>query len=213
MLVDRIVNVRNQSSRENGSSPPKLIVFHTTEGGNIDSLIAQFNDPDSNSSTHMITAQNGEIIQCVPDSQKAWTCCSFNSYTLNIEQIAFASDNRREWFKRHDQLLAGAKLIAHWSIKHGIPLRRGIILPGQLAVSRTGIVQHKDLGQIGCGHSDCGNGFPQGYVTRLAQLIVAEHYRGHHNTKAAIKLRRKLNRQRKRYGLKPLGVIAGTKTA
>lgn len=210
MKFDEVSIVRNQGNREGGR--PKLIVFHTTEGGNVESLINQFNDPDSDSSAHVITTQDGKIIQCVTDSKKAWTVCSFNAYTLNVEQIAFSSDTRKDWFKRPEQLTVAAKIAAYWSVAYQIPLRKGRILPGQLAVARTGVVQHKDLGTIGCGHSDCAVGFPQGYVTRLARLIVVEHYEKRRNSKEAIRLRRKLNRQRSRYHLKPLAAVAGTKS-
>lgn len=211
MKFDRTENVNNQSSREGGR--PKLIVLHTTEGGNPDSLVAEFNDSNSDASAHVITTSNGELIRCVPDSRKAWTVCSFNPYTLNIEQIGFASYTRHDWFERIEQLNAAAKLCAYWSQIHHIPLRKGIVLPGQLAIARTGIVQHKDLGGIGCGHSDCGSGYPQGYVTRLAQLIVVEHYENRRSSKQAIKLRKKLNRQRKRYKLKPLDSMPRTEAA
>jgi N-acetylmuramoyl-L-alanine amidase-like protein len=205
MHFDRIENVNNQSQREGGR--PKLIVFHTTEGGNEDSLIAEFNDSESDASAHVITTADGKIIRCVPDNKKAWTQCSFNPYCLSDEQIAFASDSRSNWFNRPAQLMAAAKIAAYWSVTHHIPLRRGIIAPGQLSILRTGIVQHKDLGGIGCGHSDCGTGWPQGYVTRLAQLIVVEHYENRRGSKQSIRLRKKLNRTRERYGLRPLAKV------
>lgn len=194
--------VRNQSSREGGR--PKLIVLHTTEGGNFESLINEFNDPGSQASSHVANDFEGTSIRFVKDDAKAWTCCSYNPYTLNIEQLAFAKFSKKEWFTKHDKQLSNtAAWCAEWSIKYGIPLRKGLASGFTLWIQRSGIVQHKDLGTLGCGHSDCGPNYPQRYVTRVARLIVEEHHLGRPHSRTANRLRRQVNRQRQRYGLHP----------
>lgn len=215
--------VRNQSSREGGR--PHLIILHTTQGhdrpglSDLESLAAEFNDPASQASSHMATDGEGHIARYVYDKFKAWSVCSFNPYTLNIEQVGFAEFSTAQWFQRPLQLKATAAICAQWSFEWGIPLRKGRIGSG-LEIKRDGILQHKDLGILGCGHVDCGSGYPQGYVIRLAQLILEEHHFGRPYSRRAKRLRRKLNRQRKRYQLPPFvpehkssTLVAGTNRA
>jgi N-acetylmuramoyl-L-alanine amidase len=194
--------VKNQSSREGGR--PKLIVLHTTEGGTFESLINEFNNSESEASSHVANNARGESIRFVRDQAKSWSVCSYNPYTLNIEQIAFAKFSKKEWFTSQDKQLSNtAAWCAEWSIKYGIPLRKGLASGITLWIQRSGIVQHKDLGTLGCGHSDCGSGYPQRYVTRVARLIVEEHHLGRPHSRTANRLRRLVNRQRKHYGLHP----------
>lgn len=219
MKPDLITNVANQSSREGGR--PHLMVLHTTEGHNAPGLTdlvgleAEFNDPSSEASSHVATDGDGNIARYVPDKMKAWTVCSFNPYTLNIEQVGFASSTRKEWFEKPLQLKAAAVILAEWSIAWGVPLQNAKIGSG-LEIKRDGVCQHKDLGSTGCGHTDCGPGYPQGYVIRLAQLIVEEHHNNQPNSQKAKRLRTRLNMTRRRYKLpllKSHGAVAGTKTA
>jgi N-acetylmuramoyl-L-alanine amidase len=219
MKPDLVTNVANQSSREGGR--PHIMVLHTTEGHNqpgladLESLEAEFNDPASQASSHMATDGDGNIARYVPDKNKAWSVCSFNPYSLNVEQVGFASSTRKEWFEKPLQLKAAAVILAEWSTAWSIPLQPAKIGSG-LEIKRDGVCQHKDLGAIGCGHTDCGPGYPQGYVTRLAQLIVEEHHNKRPESRKAKRLRFRLNVTRKRYGLSLLkshSGIAGTKTA
>lgn len=195
--------VRNRSSRE--GAKPKLIFLHDTEGGTIESVLVEFDNPDAEASAHVINNRKGQSARAVRDSEKAWSECEYNRLSLSIEQAeSFASESKRQWFTSHDKQLSNtAAWCAEWSIKYGIPLRKGIILGNTVAIIRSGIVQHKDAGSIGCGHSDCGPGYPQRYVVRLAKLIVEEHHLGRPHSKQATRLRRRINRQRKRYGLEP----------
>lgn len=202
--------VGNQSSREGGR--PKLIVLHTTEGSDdaptdLLSLASWFNNPSSQASAHVATDKEGYSVRMVDDEQKAWSVCSYNPYTLNIEQIGFSAFSRDDWFKRDKQLIATARFCAYWSKKYGIPLRHGLASRITLAIYKSGVVQHKNLGIVGCGHVDCGAGYPQRYVILMARLIK-EEWAGKSTGRRAKRIRFILNRVRKRYGLLPL--VAGT---
>lgn len=197
--------VSNRSSREGGR--PKLIVLHTTEGGDhhndILDIASFFDQPSTQASAHVVNNNLGESCRMVNDDEKSWAVCSYNPYTLNLEQIGFASFTRKDWFRRDKQLLNSAAWCADWSINHSIPLRHGLGNSSSLSIRRSGIVQHKDLGSVGCGHSDCGSGYPQRYVTLVARLIVEEHHLGRPNSGKAKRLRKILNVTRKHYGLPP----------
>lgn len=193
--------VDSQSSREGGR--PKLIVLHTTEGsdhdGDLKDLASFFNSVEA--SSHVANNVNGESIRMVPDNRKAWAQCSYNPYAVCLEQISFSAFSQEDWFRRDKQLLNTAAWITYWSNEFGIPIRRGSVSGSTLRIFRSGVVQHKDLGSIGCGHSDCGRGYPIRYVLLVAQLIIEEHHNKRPNSRKAKRLRWKCNRYRDKYGL------------
>lgn len=159
------LNVRNQSSR-NGVSP-KIIVLHTTEGANVPnsvtdlkSLGSWFDNSAAQASSHVGVDSDGYCAKFVPDSAKAWTCAAYNSVSLNIEQIGFASQKTFT----EAELNATARYIAYWSKKYDIPLVHSI---------EHGVCEHKDLGQAGGGHDDCGPNYPFDRVIAKAKAYRA----------------------------------------
>jgi hypothetical protein len=181
------------------------LVLHTTEGGDSPS-----GDPPSDlvtlgsvfdgeeASAHMGVNVRGSFGRYVEDDAKAWAVCNFNSVTLSLEQIGFAHFSHEEWMgHRAAQLHGAAEFLAYGHAHYGVPLTKGECSSG--AITRAGIFQHKDLGISGSGHEDCGSGYPQGYVTELAQYFVA--HRLHPASKHAEELRRKINRLRKHFGI------------
>lgn len=194
--------VRNQSSRE--GAHPVLAVLHTTEGPGDDllGLASFFDQTATQASSHVANNSKGESVRMVEDTMKAWTCAGYNRYTWNIEQMGFASSSKREWFTKHTKQLANtAAWLAHCNVHLGIPLRRGLASGSTVRITRSGVVQHKNLGSIGGGHSDCGAGYPTGYVIRLAKLIVEEHHHDRPRSRRARRLRAILNLERRRYDL------------
>lgn len=182
------------------------LVLHITEGGDspggippqdLVTLGAIFDGEED--SAHLGVNVRGEFGRYVPDDRKAWAVCNYNAMTLSLEQIGFAAFTRDQWFReRHDQLKGAAEFLQYGHEKYGVPLRPGKVSGG--AITRDGVFQHKDLGIMGCGHVDCGPGYPQGYVTLLARYYVAWH---HDKTSRTTKrLVRKVNRIRRRHGIK-----------
>jgi hypothetical protein len=197
--------VVNRSSRD--GVRPGLIVLHTTEGSNVKGIrdlagLAEFFDRSSTqASSHVANDSEGRDARLVEDHDKAWTCVNANPFTLNVEQIGFASTSRREWYELHSRQLANtAKWIAFWSVRWQIPIRRGAAPAGLLL--RKGVGSHKQLGIMGGGHWDPGPSYPMRYVLWLARYfklkVTAPDSRGFE------KARRKVNRIRNHYGLEPL---------
>lgn len=181
-----------------------LLVLHTTEGGDnphgspaadLVTLGSVFDNEEA--SAHYGVNVEGVFGRYVEDTNKAWTVCNFNSVSLNLEQIGFASFSRSDWFKRHDQLHGAAEFLQYGHLKYGVPIRKGSVSGG--GITRDGVVQHKDLGIIGCGHVDCGPGYPQGYVENLARYFVAVHRDPRSRTTA--KWKRRVNWTRRRHGV------------
>ena len=165
------LSVRNQSSR-NGASIT-LIVLHDTESHNaagdsdLKAIGAWFDNPAAQASSHVCVDAEGRSAQYVADDRKAWHCVAYNSESLGIEQIGFAT--QAAW--PEDQLKKVAKYLAYWSKKYGIPLDR----PGAVAngdVLRRGVVTHSMLGAAGGGHHDPGAAYPLEHVLHMARYYL-----------------------------------------
>lgn len=195
--------VRSSSSR-NGKRPNR-IVLHTTEGhnrpgvGDLTDLAHYFDGVDA--SAHLGIDAEGNAIRMVPDELKAWTEAYYNATSLSIEQIEKAATSKKEWIRDyHPGLIRVAQACAHWSLKYPqIKLKKSV---------GNGICEHKHLGKLGGGHSDCGPGYPLKYVIYLARIHYYKH-KGWHRGTPAQRLRLKfyygyVHRAEKRYAGKTL---------
>lgn len=161
--------VRNQSRRT--AANIKLIILHLTDGSNIkgtadlDGLVSWFDNPSSGVSCHEGLDAEGNTVTMVKDDMKAWHVANFNSISLGIEQMGKIGDpphSKKFWVNDyHYGLRAAARKIALWSIKHDIPIKHS---------TSNGVCQHKDLGELGGNHDDCGPTYPERYVLVWAQL-------------------------------------------
>jgi hypothetical protein len=157
------MNVSNQSSR--GGVKPKLIVLHTTEGhnrpgtGDLSDLGHYFDRPATQASSTAANDAEGNNARFMPDSRKPWTQAAYNSRSLSLEQIGFAS--QIAWSDA--QLRSTAQWIAFWSRKHGIPITKS---------TTHGVCEHKHLGAAGGGHVDCGPKYPFDRVLEMARALA-----------------------------------------
>jgi N-acetyl-anhydromuramyl-L-alanine amidase AmpD len=171
-------HVINRSSRH--GFPIQAIAVHSTESqdlkGTTDDLRgvrSWFNNPRSDASSHIGIDGDGNTELWVPSTEKAWTILQLNPVTLNIEFIGRAAQPKKEW--EEAQLKAGARWIAYWGIRFGIPTQRGEVgvRHGQPYIKKKGIIRHSDLTKAGFGsHTDPGKNFP---LDRL--LDLARYYR------------------------------------
>lgn len=157
-----VSNVPNQSAR---TEPIRLIVLHDTEGGNVKGAAdlrgvdSWFRNPASQASAHVTVDAEGNACQHVPDHRKAWACAQYNSRSVNLEQIGFMT--QRHWPEA--QLRKTAAYVAYWSQKYGIPLVHS---------TKHGVCQHKDLGEAGGNHADCGPHYPLARVLAMARELL-----------------------------------------
>lgn len=198
-------SVSHQSSREGARIHG--LVLHTTEGGDhpeddadLKGLGALFDSEEA--SAHLGVNVRGRFARYVADEAKAWAVCNFNPVTLSLEQIAFAAFSKADWFKRHGQLHGAAEFLAYGHTHYGVPLRPGKAANG--AIVEEGVFQHKDLGISGSGHSDCGDGYPQGYVTLLAKYFIA--HKLHATAPHTLRLAKELNNVRRHHGVELIAV-------
>lgn len=141
-----------ESHNRKGASDLKAIggVFHSREA-----------------SAHRCTDADGHTAIYVADTRKAWHGGVFNSPTLGLEQIGFATFDRAKWKSKDHLLHETARNLAEWSRRHRVPLRKGKVRGSYIA--KTGILTHRQLGGAGGGHWDPGYHYPMGYVLWLAR--------------------------------------------
>lgn len=138
------------------TAPIDTILIHTTQGHNRDGLsdvigLGNFFIGASDVSAHVGCDLEGHEGRYVRDRHKAWTSGDWNSRSLNIELIGFAEWKNWYWRRNYRRGLSrAAKRVAHWSIKHGIPIRKQ---------APNGVAGHVDISGPG-GHWDPGPGFP-----------------------------------------------------
>jgi hypothetical protein len=140
----------------------------------------------------------GDAVHMVRDTQKAWHVAGYNPTSLGIEQCAFAAWSKRTWVHHfHKGNLRVAAALSNWSAKWSIPLKHSVA---------HGVCQHKNLGQLGGGHSDCGPNYPERYVLYLAKLHFYRHHRKPRHRRTKLKLaamKRYCHAVQRRYGVKP----------
>jgi hypothetical protein len=84
--------VRSPNFSARGSGKINKIVLHYTTSRNINGSISWFQNPASRVSAHYIVGREGEIVQMVRDSDKAWHAAGHNDTTIGIEHVAANGD-------------------------------------------------------------------------------------------------------------------------
>lgn len=170
-LHPRIVVRRDSRNQSERTGRIQAIVIHSTESHNYEgprdlaAIGEWFDNPAAQASAHVCTDADGTSARYVPDHRKAWHCASYNSATLGVEQIGQAAQPK--WHDR--EVRETARWVAQWSIAHHVPIRKGAVSAGR--VTRTGVLRHSDLGDLGGGHNDPGPNYPFGAMLRWARLF------------------------------------------
>ena len=99
--------------------------------------------------------------------QEMWHVGNYNSGSIGIEQIGFASMTKLMWSKGHrDQIIKVARWLAYFPVEYGIPL--------VLSIDK-GVCTHAMVGRAGIdtsGHTDPGHGYPLRMLMWLANRYV-----------------------------------------
>jgi N-acetyl-anhydromuramyl-L-alanine amidase AmpD len=157
--------VRNQSERR---GPILAVAVHSTESQDIPgttrdlaSVRSWFNNPSSQASSHVGIDGSGNTELWVHSNRKAWTIGAANSFTLNIEFIARASQGAHAW--EEAQVKQGARWLAYWAIKYDLPIQKAYVrnVNGLCVCTKKGVLRHSDVTAAGFGsHTDPGRAFP-----------------------------------------------------
>ena len=170
-----LTRVWTPSSNYSGGGKKRLIVLHTMEGftganGAYD--CAHYFQGNVGASSHVCIDNNrGKVWECVSRGNSAWTQCNYNSVSVSAEQSGYASWSRDYWLNnRANELHNTADWIAEEAAKLGIPIRA--LSNSEATGGAAGICQHSQLGSNGCGHSDCGPGYPMDKIIEWANGSV-----------------------------------------
>jgi N-acetylmuramoyl-L-alanine amidase len=79
-------------SKRNGDGKIKKIVLHYTDSQNFDGTVSWFQNPKSGVSTHYVVGREGQVVQMVEESRKAWHAGNHNSDSIGIENSADKDD-------------------------------------------------------------------------------------------------------------------------
>jgi len=161
----------NSSSR--GSSTPRIIVLHTSQGATTNQNLATWVcDPASQVSYHVSVDNTtaGVCYEYVTRGRASWSVASYNPVALNgcfcTPASGGATWTRDQWLAQDTALASMAQWVAEEAARAGIPLMA--LTPGQAQGTGRGVCQHSDLGAAGGGHTDCGPGFPMDVLISLA---------------------------------------------
>ena len=162
----------NYSSR--GGVKPRLIVVHTTEGATSNQNLANFICQSSAGVSYHVSVDSlagGVCYEYVARGNKSWSVCNFNPAAVCgvfcTPLGASANWSRNTWLTGQATALANmGAWVAEEAAILGIPLVA--LTSGQAQGGAAGVCQHANLGSAGCGHVDCGPGFPMDELMRLA---------------------------------------------
>ncbi|WP_066527108.1 peptidoglycan DD-metalloendopeptidase family protein [Corynebacterium bouchesdurhonense] len=157
----------SQKFWENGTySPKRLIVLHTTENSAKSTVegVATFQLGPENTWKGAYTGlvdSRGAALRANTDDQKVPAAANIsNSYGLHLSLVGWSSWKREEWLAQEKMLRRAARIVADWSTKHGIPIRR--LTAEQIKAGSWGITDHNGT-RLAYGkttHTDVGPGFP-----------------------------------------------------
>lgn len=90
--VDRVELTDHKSSRD--GTEIDHIVIHYTTSRNIEGTISHFKHGSPEVSAHYIVGRDGELVQMVPDAERAWHAgkSDMNARSIGIEHVAAAGD-------------------------------------------------------------------------------------------------------------------------
>jgi len=175
---------------------PDTLTLHTTEGANrpgvsdLEGLAAFFERVEADA-TWGVDAE-GNSCRMKTDGDAPWTngFHDENNRSFTIEQVGFAATTAHDWVTEyHNGLRTVAGIAATYKRQGFIDLRHG----------HGGINQHKDISGPG-GHTDCGPGYPEKYVTYWARWVY--HRRLGHKVRA-LPYAAFVRGVQRRHGLKP----------
>lgn len=161
---------------ENGSySPKRLIVLHTTENSarTTAESVARFQLGPENTWKGAYTGlvdSRGVALRANTDDQRVPAAGNdSNRIGMHLSFVAYASWSRSMWLRQEKMLRRGARVVADWCTKHGIPAR--VVTPEQAARGSWGITDHNGT-RLAFGettHTDVGPNFPWAEFMEMVQ--------------------------------------------
>lgn len=178
----------NAPRRENGlrfwgypsrTEVARVIAVHTAESF-LDLIgadtgaegVARFQSQTARASSYHRIVDSDSTVICLPDDAVAFGVGSFNSPTLHVSLALRATDwnlaNKEVVRRRELALTRAAHVVADWSLRHGIPIRR--ISRNQALGGSWGLVAHGDMDPTR--RTDPGPSFPWARFMAMATALT-----------------------------------------
>jgi N-acetylmuramoyl-L-alanine amidase len=168
-VVSDVIPSANYGERNKGRLPD-MILLHYTGMPNVEGAIAQLCTAGTDVSAHYIVLEDGRIVQCVPESERAWHAGisswageeDINSCSIGIEIV----NRGHDWGYPEFPLRQIAAVIA---LCRGIILRRDVPAHRVLGHSDVAPARKKDPGEKFPWHSLANSGV--GHWVQPAPLV------------------------------------------
>lgn len=171
-IASDVIASANYGERADGKQPD-MIVLHYTGMPDVEGAIAQLCTPGTEVSAHYIVLEDGRIIQCVPESKRAWhagVSCWAGEEDINSCSIGVEIINRgHDWGYPDFPLRQIAAVIA---LCRGIMLRRKVPSHRVLGHSDVAPARKKDPGEKFPWHSLANSGV--GHWVQPAPIVRSE---------------------------------------
>lgn len=160
--TDLVLLTANDDGVRSGN--PQFIGIHTFEAPRTMTAraMAQYQQsPSAGGSYHIVVDGKGESARENDDIYRPWAAgFTGNLRGMHLSFGAYASDSRALWLAHDEQLREGARAVAFWCRKYGIPVR--FINATQLRNGEKGICGHHEvsLAWREVNHTDPGPNFP-----------------------------------------------------
>jgi len=160
-----------------GGASVRIVVLHTSAGATPNKNLGPFIQGDNGVSYHVsfdnVTGGQAapECWEYVTRGNKPWANCDLNSVSVTgcfcTDQQGGSGWSRSQWLAQDRALWNAAAWVREECQHFGIPIVA--LTPSQAQGGGRGVCQHMDLGGSGCGHADCGTGFPMDELIKRAK--------------------------------------------
>src|SRR3954454_1198734 len=157
-IVSDIIPSPNHGERNKGRQPD-MIVLHYTGMPDAEGALGRLCSPGSEVSAHYVALEDGRIVQCVPETKRAWHAGA--SYWAGEQDINSCSIGVEIVNRGHDwgyPDFPSRQIAAVTALCRGIMLRRNVIAQRVLAHSDIAPARKQDPGEKFPWHSLAGSG-------------------------------------------------------
>ena len=163
-------DVTRLTANDSGSRDPhgcQLAVIHTYECPRADDLEARAawqetgGGDENRKGSYNILVGTRRTLRANDDNYIPWAAMpTGNRRGLHLSFLAYAQSSRQEWLDNMNQLDLGARVVADWCTRYGIPPVK--VSPDEIRAGKRGVCGHADVSAAWreSDHTDPGAGFP-----------------------------------------------------
>lgn len=157
-------DVDQLTTNDSGTRDPhgcQLAVIHTYECPRADDLESRAAYQETHESSYTMLVGTRRTLRANDDNYIPWAAMpTGNRVGLHLSFLAYARSSRQEWLDNTNQLDLGARVVADWCTRYGIPPVK--VSPDEVRAGKRGVCGHGDVSAAWreSDHTDPGAGFP-----------------------------------------------------